>query len=111
LPDVLNLIQDHDILPLKTRDIHALRRLRNSIMHGQDTVSRVNRLFSLPSLRKHFKEVRTFIQTYSALRKALTKALIHNKRQRNRVRLQTMQEFDPPILNGSQLMWEVLKKE
>ncbi|MDX1909747.1 MAG: hypothetical protein SF053_22105 [Bacteroidia bacterium] len=106
--DLIHFARSKNLLDIEKDDINDLRELRNSIMHGLDVVERSGELFSFESLELHFRRIFTFVKCYRKLRVKLRKAVEENIRLSNRLRLQSLKDFDPALLNGSRLMWKYL---
>jgi hypothetical protein len=108
IQELLRFAWAEGIFFCKEEEINQLRKLRNSIMHGQDAVGREGNLFSYESLATHFERIGLFVYYYKRLHVLLHKATGHNTRVRNTARLQMLQDFEPKLLRGSELMWRYL---
>jgi hypothetical protein len=108
IADLMYYAREQKILDIELTDIQELKELRNSTMHGQDVVGQDERLFSIESMEKHFMRIGLFQKYYSRLKQRLATATHDELVAKNRAKLDMLDVFDRPVVNGRRLMWHYL---
>ncbi|MDP5172905.1 MAG: hypothetical protein NWR72_21890 [Bacteroidia bacterium] len=110
IADLLWLASYKRLLDIDRAEIDELRELRNTIMHGQDTVSTDGLLFSFESLSNHFRRISLFLTKYSNLLTALDQVTHKDRSHKNDAKWKALQQFSQPIFQQSRLMWHYLEE-
>lgn len=109
IADLLYFAREQGLLDIELTDVQELKELRNATMHGQDVVGQDERLFSMESMQKHFERILLFEKYYSMLKINLSKATMDELSAKNRAKLDMLEAFSRPVLNGQRLMWHYLE--
>ncbi len=111
IADLMYFAREQNLLNIELTDVQELKELRNSIMHGQDVVGQDERLFSMESMEKHFQRIQLFEKYYSMLKFNLNMATLDELKAKNKAKLDMLQAFSRPVLNGQRLMWHYLDSQ
>ncbi len=108
IADLMYFAREQQLFNIELTDVQELKELRNSIMHGQDVVGQDDRLFSMESMQKHFERIQLFEKYYSMLKINLNHATLDELAAKNKAKLDMLDAFSRPVLNGQRLMWHYL---
>lgn len=109
IADLLWFVRYLNLVTIEREEIDELRELRNTVMHGQDAVYTDGMIFSIESLERHFSRIDLFRKKYGKLLTALDRAILNDRRQKNKAKWKVLSTFTNPFIERSRIMWHYLE--